>query len=303
MGPGASSSRAYLVQHLHEASSAQLVVELDGLVRAPDLCRLAAVAEQLHEAPPGRAMHGRVSVGRETCSNACGRCAAEGFPACCRPCTESCGLSHGPRCEAAWRASRHAATPTPALAASASAPVLSVRPAAAASIPGTHTPSALSALVVQQHSSFASASVPASCVAICIRPGCNNPSWNGQAGAHCSRSCKRAAALVLLPPRQAAIKLVSVRWMRAQWDPRLHCPVPGSWLAAYVVEKKIKTFPRCQDLPAETTKDWGEVAEDKRVAVSHMWQDRHHPTPDGCQFSEILEASRRAISILCNTWN
>ena len=38
---------------------------------------------------------------------------------------------------------------------------------------------------------------------------------------------------------------------------------------------------------------WEDVPQEKRVAVSHIWQSPGHPTPDGAQFSEILDASRQ----------
>jgi len=91
------------------------------------------------------------------------------------------------------------------------------------------------------------------------------------------------------PAVPADIRLVNVGWMRRQWDCAIGKPVPGSWLSVHIVGKLgLRTFPHCQELPPEASAHWSDVPQDRRVAVSHKWQTKAHPSPNGDQFNEIL---------------
>ena len=72
---------------------------------------IAALAPPPPRAPPpaahdpqrSRSPRQRRGDTRRLCVNGCGRAAAAGYTACCRTCTNTGGVAHGPRCAAAWR--------------------------------------------------------------------------------------------------------------------------------------------------------------------------------------------------------
>ena len=70
---------------------------------------------------------------RGLCANGCGRPAAIGYPACCRTCTKSGCVSHGPKCQAAWRHANE--PPSPVLE-----PTPRDAPAASSALPAAASP-------------------------------------------------------------------------------------------------------------------------------------------------------------------
>lgn len=107
------------------------------------------------------------------CNQGCGRPAAQGFPTCCQTCKQTRCVTHGPRCNAAYKVAVQCINP-------------------ACSNPSWNkTPGQYCGSICKQ---LVEGHVPAQANvqwAYCQGKDCSKPSFNGQPGAYCSKHCMR----------------------------------------------------------------------------------------------------------------